>query len=291
MHSLETAVSLVALLATAPAVPSHVVATYVTPSHVAPRRAHAAPTSFTITATDYAYTGIPGEVAAGWVTVHMVNHGHELHMLATMNVPHGFTAATLIDSLLHNGHLPHDLREWGGPNAVAAGDTGTVVMHLEPGEYVLGCFVQSADTRTHFAKGMMGTIRVTGASAKSVAPRSDHLVTLSSYAIAMSGPTLRSGLDTLRIHNAASERHDLVVLKVAPGRSVADVLAWFTNPPPAGAPAATAVAGTTALHSGEDAFISGHFVPGTYVLACWMYKDGKPHAQIGMNRVFTIGAS
>lgn len=224
----------------------------------------------------------------------MVNHGRELHMLATMNVPHGFTGATLIDSLLHDGHVPDDMREWGGPNAVAPGDTGSVTMYLAPGEYMLGCFVQGADHKTHFVKGMVGSVRVTSRSAsiaKATTPRSKHLVTLSSYAIGMRGPTLRAGIDTLRIHNSANERHDLVVLKVAPGRSVADVIAWFTNPPPKGAAAATAVAGTTALHPGEDAYISGHFTPGTYVLACWMYEDGKPHSQIGMNRTFTVGAS
>lgn len=287
MPLLGPAVALVALVALAP-----VGSPRPTPRHVTVPSPHgrAAPTSFTITATDYAFTGIPSEVAAGWVTVRMVNRGHELHMLATMNVPRGFTSATLMDSVLHDGRLPTDLREWGGPNAVAPGDTGSVTMYLEPGEYMLGCFVQSADGKTHFAKGMIGTVRVSATTAKAATPRSEHRITLSSYAIAMSGPAMRSGIDTLRIHNSATERHDLVVLKVAPGRTVADVLAWFTNPPPAGAPAATAVAGTTALHTGEDAFITGHFTPGTYVLACWMYKNGKPHAQIGMNRVFTVGA-
>ena len=287
MHSLGPAVSLVALVTTALFASPH-----------APQRhagastppGHAVPASFVVTATDYAYSGVPAEVAAGWVTIRMVNNGHELHMLATMNVPHGFTAATLIDSLLHNRHIPDDMREWGGPNAVAPGDTGSVTMYLPPGQYMLGCFVQSADKKTHFSKGMIGVLHVTATSAKVAPPSSTHLVTLSSYAIGTSGPRLRAGVDTLRISNVAKERHDLVALKVAPGHSVADVLAWFTDPP-TGATAATAVAGTTALHPGEDAYITGNFTPGTYVLACWMYKDGKPHAQIGMNHVFTVVAS
>lgn len=286
MRILGSAVSLVVLLATA---------TGGSVASIAPAAAprptpHTLPTSVVATATDYAFTGIPANVAAGWVTIRMVNHGRELHMLAMASVPRGYTTAAVIDSLLHRGHLPDDMREWGGPNAVAPGESGTVMVHLPPGEYVLGCFVESPDGKTHFNKGMIGSLHVTQTAATTAAPTSAHVVTLSTYAIAMSGPAIRPGIDTLRVHNAAKERHDLVVLRVAPGHSVADALAWFTNPP-TGTAAATAVAGTTGLHTGEDAFVTGHFTPGTYVLVCWMYTNGKVHHQLGMKHVFTVAAT
>lgn len=240
-----------------------------------------------ITATDFAFSGMPAHVAAGWVTIRMVNHGRELHMFATFNVPHGYTVAGVTDSVLHGGRLPDDVREWGGPNAVAPGDTGTVTMNLPAGDYVIGCFVESPDGKTHFAKGMISALHVAAPSSGAVAPASAHLITLTTYGIAMTGPAVRPGVDTLRVRNIAKERHDLVVLRVHPGHSVADALAWFSKAPVATA-TATAVAGTTALHTGEDAFISGHFTPGTYVLVCWMSTNGKLHYQLGMQHVFTV---
>ena len=286
MQMLGSVVSLVALVATSASPrPSPRARAMDAP----PRAAHGAPSTVVITATDYAFTGMPATVAAGWVTIRMVNRGHELHMFATANVPHGYTVASVTDSMLHDGHLPDDMREWGGPNAVAPGDTGTVTMYLPAGEYVVGCFVESPDGKTHFVKGMMSSFRVAQTSSRAGAPSSAHVVTLSTYAIAMTGPAIRPGIDTLRVHNTAKERHDLVVLRVEPGHSVADALAWFTRAP-AGKGIATPVAGTTGLHTGEDAFVSGHFTPGTYVLVCWMSTNGKMHFQLGMKHVFTVAS-
>lgn len=281
MNMVQSAVPLIALIATAagrsPAPRYH------PPAH---SPASAVPSTVVVTATDFAYTGAPAEVAAGWVTIRMVNRGRELHMLAMFNVPRGFSSATMIDSMVH-GHFLSGAHEWGGPNAVAPGASGTVMVYLEPGSYVFGCFVQSADGKTHFVKGMLGSLRATAASSPAPAPASLHSITLSTYAIGMTGPQIRAGVDTLRVRNTARERHDLVVLRVAPGHTVTDALAWFTNPP-TGAPTATPVVGTTALHTNEDVYLAGHFTPGTYVLVCWMYTNGKVHHQLGMKRVFTV---
>jgi len=127
---------------------------------ISPKTVAAPPVNHTLvlTAHDYAFSGLPTRVSAGWVTVRMINAGKELHMFASVSVPAGMTTASLLDSLLR-GNSTKDLTEWGGPNAVAPGDTATVTMFLPAGKYAVGCFVDSPDGKTHFMKGNVGIIR------------------------------------------------------------------------------------------------------------------------------------
>ncbi|HEY5022029.1 MAG TPA: hypothetical protein VII30_06025 [Gemmatimonadaceae bacterium] len=273
MRSLGSTASLAAGFVSMVALPSHSPA----PS----------PRTVLITATDYAFSIPQPVLPAGWVTIRMANAGRELHMFATASVPPGYTASSLLDSLLHDRlHAP--LTEWGGPNAVAPGDTGSVSLFLPAGEYVMACFVESPDGKTHFVKGMMGILHVVAAADSGSPPTSSHLVTLTTYGIAVTGVTISPGRQMLGVRNDAKERHDLVVLKVLSGHSVADALAWFRNPS-TGSRAATTIAGTTGLHPGEQAFVHARFTPGTYVLVCWIRtKEHKYHFDLGMNRVITV---
>ena len=242
-----------------------------------------------IAAHDFAYTGLPVRAPAGWLTVKMVNAGHELHMLATFSVPRGYTASSLLDSVAH-GKIPAGLTEWGGPNAVAPGDTTTTTLFLPAGSYAVGCFVVSPDGKTHFVKGMMGSFDVVASPSAGSPPSSDQHITLSTYGIQMAGPTVEKGAHTFLVHNSAKERHDFVILRVLPGHSVTEALAWFRNPP-VGRAAAEPIAGTTALHPGEDDYLEATFSPGTYVLVCWLQTDKKFHYDLGMKHVFTVPAT
>jgi hypothetical protein len=244
----------------------------------------------TITAHDFAYTGLPVHAPAGWLTFRMINAGRELHMFATASVPSGYTASTLEAALL-GGKGPKNLRitEWGGPNAVAPGDTTSVTMFLPAGSYVVGCFVTSPDGKTHFAKGMMGSFDVVAASDSGAAPASDASIVLSTYNITMPGApaTLKPGARTFLVRNSAKEAHDVVVLRVLPGHTVAQALSWFAKLPP-GAPAAVPVGGTTGIHTGEQVLVPARLQPGQYVLVCWMTTNGKFHFDLGMQHAFTV---
>lgn len=46
-----------------------------------------------VTANDYAFSGLPARVSAGWVTIRMINAGKELHMFASVEIPPGLTTA------------------------------------------------------------------------------------------------------------------------------------------------------------------------------------------------------
>jgi hypothetical protein len=242
-----------------------------------------------VTANDFAFTGMTARVSAGWVTIRMINAGKELHMFASASVPRGMTTSAILDSIMKD-RVPKGFTEWGGPNAVAPGDTNTVTLFLPAGSYVVGCFVVSPDGKTHFMKGMMGSFEVVAARDTGVAPVSDRNILLSTYRIAMDGGTLSKGAHVFMVRNTVEQPHDFVILKVLPGHTVAQALKWFGNPP-VGAPAAEPIGGTTGLHFNERGYVNARFTPGTYILVCWMQTDKKPHFQLGMQKVITVPAT
>ena len=243
--------------------------------------------TFIVTASDFAYRGLPVHAPAGWVTWRMVNTGRELHMFATAAVPRGYTVASFEAALL-NGPAPRDITEFGGPNAVAPGDTTSVTTFLPAGEYVVACFARSPDGKLHIAKGMIGSFDVVAAADTGAPPAaSDEHVVLSTYGIAMDGALAKPGMQTFVVRNAAKETHDLVILKVLPGHTVAQALTWFAKLPP-GAPAAVPVGGTTGIHTGDQVFVPANLTPGQYVLVCWMSTNNKYHFDLGMQHAFTV---
>jgi hypothetical protein len=289
MRYLSATLVLVAALATVAAATDHATAAPVGMPPVHAKRA--VNRTVTVTAHDFAYTGLPVHAPAGWLTLRMANAGHELHMFATASVPRGYTVSSLEAALLRD-KLPKglDIKEWGGPNAVAPGDTTTVSMFLPAGEYVVGCFVPSRDGKLHVAKGMMGSFDVVAAADTGAPPPSDQRVLLSTYKIAMPGAPPKPGMHTFLVRNTAKETHDLVILKVLPGHTVAQALTWFAKLPP-GAPAAIPVGGTTGISRGDQVLVPARLTPGQYVLVCWMSTNNKYHFDLGMQKAFTVPAA
>jgi len=258
---------------------------------ISPKTVAAPPVNHTLvlTAHDYAFSGLPTRVSAGWVTVRMINAGKELHMFASVSVPAGMTTASLLDSLLR-GNSTKDLTEWGGPNAVAPGDTATVTMFLPAGKYAVGCFVDSPDGKTHFMKGMLGSFEVVASTDKGVPPVSDRTALLSTYAIAMDGGALTKGSHVIAVRNTTKATHDLLVLKVLPGHTAAQAFKWLENPY-VGSPAAVPIGGTTGIHLDETTYVQARFTPGTYILVCMMSTNHKRHFMLGMKKVITVSAT
>jgi len=285
MRHLSTTLVLVATFATGSATTGHAAVAAPPPVHAK----RAVNRTFVVTATDFAYRGLPIHVPAGWVTLRMANAGHELHMFATASVPHGYSASSLEAALLTN-HLPGHITEYGGPNAVVPGDTTTVSMFLPAGSYMVACYVKSPDWKLHYLKGMMGSFDVVAASDTGAPPPSDRRVTLSTYSIAMLGAPLKPGMRTFLVRNTARETHDFVILKVLLGHTVAQALKWFATLPP-GAPAAEPVGGTTGIHTGDQVLVPARLTPGQYVLVCWMTTKGKYHFDLGMQHAFTVPAT
>jgi hypothetical protein len=99
----------------------------------------------TVTATEYAFAGLPGALAAGPVVVDLDNAGTEFHVLWVVRINDGVTET--LDELVA---LPEDesatkVTDVGGAFA-APGDIGHGIIDLRPGRYIAICPMPTGST-------------------------------------------------------------------------------------------------------------------------------------------------
>jgi hypothetical protein len=198
---------------------------------------------------------------------------------------------------------------FGGPGGVAPGDTSSVTQRLEPGEYVWICPIEDETGAPHFGKGEVKRFVVAGeasaASAPSAAtipttaPRADVEVRLLDFGFEFDSVPA-AGRHTIRVVNAGVEPHDLVLMKLAPGRTAEDVAALLNpenarrdapsaEPPPPFESLVTPVGGAAAMAPGMEVFFDAELTPGDYALLCMATApDGRSHIEHGMIRQVTV---
>ncbi len=236
----------------------------------------------TIVAEDYKFAA-PDTVPSGMMTIHLVDDGSELHHVAFVKLNDDKTMADVAQALKTQAPPPAWWVDYGGVNAPhPGGGMASTTQKLEPGNYALICFVPSADGMPHFAKGMVRPLTVTASTDADVAaPAADVDMTLSDYTFTLSKP-ITSGKHTIRIESNGTQPHELQLVRLAPGKSAADVPLWVEKQvgPPPGEP----IGGVPAMQKGSTAYITVDFTPGEYALICFLpdAKDGKPHFTHGM---------
>jgi hypothetical protein len=219
---------------------------------------------YLITATDYAYTGLPVLAPAGWLILRLANRGSEQHMLGVLAVPNGYTSATFVDSIVHL-HVPPDVKSWAGVDVVSPGDTAVVSAYFAPGKYAVGCFVKSPDGAFHVVKGMAGSFDVIAAPDTGSAPAIDAIATMRGSDIELTGAPIRSGVRTIRVLSDGPNFRDFQLLRLLPGRASQDALTWYGHRATV-APAATAIGGVSGMTSRQHAAMTVNFTPGSYVM-------------------------
>jgi len=232
--------------------------------------------SITITFTDFAFDA-PDTVLAGVTTFHAINKGAEQHQATLVRLDSSKTVADLLAALRTPGPLPGWATLYGGPQ-----NASTVMMGLPPGNYVWICLMPGADGVMHFAKGMVRPLTVVAAKGIGAAPAPSAVVTATDYTWTISKPIL-AGRRVLRVVTSAkSQPHEVVIMRLAPGKTAQDVLAWSAHP--AGPPPAVSVEGVAALGPKMVNYAAIDFKRGHYLFICFFpdAKDGKTHAAHGM---------
>jgi hypothetical protein len=268
--------------------------------------ATAAPNVVSLTAAEYALQA-PDTLPAGWTTFRLANHGAEVHYGHMVQLDSGRTVRELVDAYAEairtSGPRPKWVKRFGGPGGTAPGDSSSVTQYLEPGSYVWICPVEDSSGTPHFARGEFKPFVVRAAdrvgAERAAAPRADLVVRLLDYSFTLD-PSPRAGRHTIRVENAGVEPHDLVLMKLAPGKTAEDVATWL-NPErarradPAGEPApslaslGTGAGGIGAIAPGMESFFEADFTPGAYVLVCMATApDGRSHIEHGMIRQISV---
>lgn len=266
-----------------------------------------------VEATDYAFTA-PPTFPSGWVTLHFENAGEQTHFLLLWKLPEGKTFDDYASQLARPfsdwykryraGELTRDefleqlgaaLPEWfsqveryGGPGFTAPGHTSQTTVHLDPGDYVMECYVRAAeeDDEFHGALGMLRPLIVTAEDSGGTPPEADIHVVLSNYEIAVHGePT--TGEQTVHVEIQENPEglvlHNLHVARLAEGVTVEEAAGWLdwvdAMLPPS---RAEFLGGAGQALAGSQSYFTVELTPGRYawVSEAWGIQ--------GMVREFTV---
>jgi uncharacterized cupredoxin-like copper-binding protein len=252
-----------------------------TPPAAAPAPVPAAPV--TVTATDFKLD-LPDTIPAGVVGLHLVNQGKELHHAQVVRLDDGKTLADFQQAMKHEGPPPSWVKFVGGPNGIAPGQEATAMTALAPGHYLMLCLIPGSDGVPHAMKGMIHPFTVAGpAAAAAELPAADDTVKLVDYGF-QSSRRLTAGRHTIRVENAAQQPHELVLLRLPPGKSVHDFGTWATTGGMKGPPPAMPIGGVAIMDPGASGNFMADLSPGSYGLICFVpdAKDGRLHLQHGM---------
>ena len=242
----------------------------------------AAPATVTMTAKDFAFDA-PAQIPGGAVTLQIQNNGKEVHQAQLVRLEGGKTGQDLMAALKKHGPPPAWMKFVGGPNAIAPGHEVSATSVLEPGQYAWLCFIPSPDGVMHAAKGMVRPFEVTAApsGAATSLPETDVTIKLVDFDFQSSKP-LTPGRHSIMDENAGPQAHELVLVKLAPGKTIQDFATWaesMKGPPPA-----EPVGGVGVLENGMRATFTADLTAGDYGLICFVpdAKDGKMHLEHGM---------
>ncbi|MDF1504642.1 hypothetical protein [Roseisolibacter sp. H3M3-2] len=257
---------------------------------VAAKRA-AAPRVVTIKTMDYAFEA-PASIPAGTTTFRIENAGKELHHVWLVKLEQGKTVGDYLQALqaVAKGEAPPP--SWavdvGGPQPGVPGALADGTLTLDAGNYVIVCHIPAPDGQPHIAKGMYKPLTVTPSREAADEAKADLTMTLKDYGFEFSTP-LTAGRRTIRIVNAAEQFHEAFIVKLAPGKTTKDALAWveggMKGPPPM-----MPVGGASGLAKGRSMQFTADFAEGEYGLLCFLpdAKDGKPHVAHGMFTQITV---
>jgi hypothetical protein len=252
------------------------------------------PNVVTITTTEYAF-GMPDTIPAGLTTFRLVNQGNELHHASLVRLGGGRSMADfqvgLAAAMKSHAPPPSWMAFVGGPNAVTLGDTGVATQMLQPGSYVVVCWIPTLDGVPHVMKGMLHPLTVIAAATPSpaVEPAADVTMKLTDYDFVLSQP-LTAGRHVVRVENAGAQAHEVVIAALAPGKSLKDFIAWEAGGEKGPLPTSQWLGGVTTLDAGGHSQFATTFAPGSYLLLCFWpdAKDGKPHIVHGMAKEISI---
>jgi uncharacterized cupredoxin-like copper-binding protein len=242
-----------------------------------------------VVATDFKFD-LPDSIPAGAVTLHMMNQGKELHHAQLVRLDDGKTVADLVAALKPGSPPPAWAHFVGGPNGVVPGASAASTAVLAPGQYAVMCFIPGPDGVPHVAKGMLRGFRVVGSNGGSTLPAATDTIQLTDYTFTSDRP-LESGSHTILVQNDGPQPHELVLLRLNPGKTVKDFGVWATTGGMKGPPPAVPIGGVGVLDRGAGATFTADLPAGDYAFICFVEdaKDGKLHVEHGMAKQFRVG--
>ena len=135
-----------------------------------------------------------------------------------------------------------------------------------------------------------------GACSKKPAPAaqaSPTVITISGMDYAFAAPeTVPAGLVTFKLVGAGKEPHQMVVMRIDSGKTMADVQPVLMTPDAKIPGWLKFPIGVSVIAPGDTGNATAVLTPGHYLMACFVSSpDGAPHVAKGMMRTFEVAAN
>lgn len=251
----------------------------------------------------------PDTIDAGWTTLRFTNDTDEpVHYAHFVRLDSGRTVQELATyyakAIKEPGPRPTWIVRFGGPGGAGPHQTASVTQDLVPGSYVWICPVDDEEGNAHFGVGehRRFVVRATNADdGDAVAePVASATIRLVDHAFTPDSSLMKAGRHTIRVENTGREPHDMNMMKLAPGRTLADVQRLLNperarrsvdrdEPPPPFHELGSMVGGVAAMAPSMSAYFDAELTPGEYVLFCMVTApDGRSHIEHGMIRQIRV---
>jgi len=263
----------------------------------------------------------PDEIQSGWATFRFNNESSMIHFAVLERLPEGIglndqqeDIAPVFQEgmdLLNSGEPDAaqekfvELPEWfhqivfmSGPGFTSVGKTAETTVYIEPGTYLLECYVKTNGVFHSYnpsptAYGMVHELTVTAESSDAEEPRATLTITLSSTrGIEVEGdPT--PGKHTVAVHfddQIVHENflgHDVHLARLESDTDIEELAIWMDWSQPTGLETPAPVeflGGTHEMPAGGTAYFTVHLEPGRYA---WIAEVPMP-AEKGMLKTFTV---
>lgn len=248
-----------------------------------------------VAAVDYAFR-MPGEIPSGWTTFRLVNEGEEPHFMVLWKLPEGKTLQDYLDEVVPAFAMAYDslragtvdaagagailgreipawyadVRPMGGPGILTPGRVGSATVDLEPGAYVVECYIKTAEDEFHGELGMIRALTVTEDSTGVAAPEADMEMTLTNTEIGTDGP-VPAGRRTFGVryeeHPELGLGNDVHVARLEEDTDLGALAAWmdWTNLDGMKTPAPVEfVGGAEEMPVGSTSYFTVDLEPGRY---------------------------
>lgn len=242
-----------------------------------------------IQASEYAYD-VPDRIEAGLTTVALENEGELAHHAQLARLPEGMTLEAWLGLMQENPPAAIQAVTYvGGPGLLDPGLRQEVVLDLLPGTHLVISFVFDAEGVPYLAKGMVKLFEVVAPStaAKIQPMESNGTVELLDFSFILPAE-IGAGPQVWEVVNEAQEIHEIMVLKLADGKNLHDVMAFLQTPD--GEAPYVNLGGFQAITPGESGWLKLDLEPGEYVVTCYVpgAETGDPHFAMGMIQSFTV---
>ena len=260
----------------------------VDPSVSLPDAPSSDPRTVDVTLSEYAFQASKASVPAGPITFDVTNAGAESHHMMVGKLHEGETRESFLATFEESGEgaAMATIDSSGGITALAPGESGEVVSHLEEGSYLFICYMPAPDGTRHLMLDMLADFTVTPADGEEPAdPVAEQTIVAGDYVLAI--PEGFTGQGIVELQNVGQEAHEISLMRLEAGKTFDDVLAWYGAP--SGPPPFTDVGGIGVIQPGGSAWANMALTPGHYLAVCFVSTaDGVPHALVGMQAEFDI---